>query len=239
MILMSMLRQGMKQARRSQIHRPAQLVVFSILLARATLLLVVISGLPAGAGEHALAQAKDASSYPDVDVHADDKIAIAVDPFDSSAKAAIFRVDYLKYGIMPMRIIITNNGDRPISLDDVRIHLMSAKNDKVPASEPEDVERKVATKDRVGSTIPIGPLKIHRGGKDADSKVEEDFKEFEYSALAVEPHTTRAGFLFYEVDGLGKDPLKGARMVFVKIRDADGKELFFFDVPLDKYLASR
>jgi hypothetical protein len=188
--------------------------------------ILVVSGRPVSAGEHPLAQAKDASSYPDVDIHPDDKIAIAVDPFDTSAKAAIFRVDYLKYDFMPMRIIITNNGDRPISLDDVRIHLMTAKSDKIPAAEPEDIERKVATRDRVG-------------GKDADSKVEQDFKEFEYSALAVEPHTTRAGFLFYEVDGLGGNPLKGARMVFVKIRDADGKELFFFDVPFDKYLAAR
>ena len=236
----------MKQTatRRFRLHRLARITLSFSLLSVATMLfllsavILVVSGRPVSAGEHPLAQAKDASSYPDVDIHADDKIAIAVDPFDSSAKAAIFRVDYLKYGFMPMRIIITNNGDRPISLDDVRIHLMTAKSDKIPAAEPEDIERKVATKDRVGSTIPIGPLKIHRGGKDADSKVEQDFKEFEYSALAVEPHTTRAGFLFYEVDGLGGNPLKGARMVFVKIRDADGKELFFFDVPFDKYLAT-
>ena len=170
---------------------------------------------------------------------AEDKLSIAVDPFDTPSKMQVFRVDYQKYGIVPLRIIVTNSGDRPISLNDVRIHLITAANDKIPAAEPGDVERKVATRDRVGSTVPIGPLKIHRGGKDADSKVEQDFSEFEYSALAVEPHTTRSGFLFYDVEELGKNPLKGGRLVFRNIRDADGKELFSFEVPLDKYLSKK
>ena len=200
---------------------------------------LLVAPLPLLAADHPLPPAGDASTYPDADTRAEDKVAIAVDPFDTPAKVQVFRVDYLKYGFMPLRIIVTNNGDRPISLNDVRIHLMTPGNDKIAAAEPEDVERRVATRDRVGSTIPIGPLKIHRGGKDADSKVEQDFAEFEYSALAVEPHTTRAGFLFYDVEGLGKNPLKGARLVFREIRDADGKELFFFEVHFDKYLAAK
>ena len=197
------------------------------------------SFLPASAGQTpsaAPSSAKDAASYPAFDAHPDDHVAIAADPYDTPAKEKLFRVDYLKYDILPIRIIVTNSGDKPISLDQVRIHLVPAIGDRVQASEPEDVERRVSTKDRVGSRIPIGPISIHRGGKDSDAKIEEDFHEHEYSALAVEPHTTRAGFLFYDVSGLGKQPLKGAKLLVRRVQDASGKELFYFEVPFDKYL---
>ena len=39
--------------------------------------------------------------------------------------------------------------------------------------------------------------------------MEEDFKSLEYAAVAVEAHTTRAGFIYYDVDGI-PIPLAGA-----------------------------
>ena len=50
------------------------------------------------------------------------------------------------------------------------------------------------------------------------------------------PHSTRAGFLFYDMQGLGDTPLKGANLNLRDLRDASGKELFYFQIPLDKYL---
>jgi hypothetical protein len=189
--------------------------------------------------QQAPAPSKDATSYPAFDTHPDDHLTIAADPYDTAEKEKLFRVDYLKYDILPIRIIVTNSGDKPVSLDQVRIHLVPAMGDRIQASEPEDVERKVSTKDRVGSRIPIGPISIHRGGKDSDAKIEQDFHEHEYSALAVEPHTTRAGFLFYDVSGLGKQPLKGAKLLVRRVQDANGKELFYFEIPFDKYLNAK
>jgi hypothetical protein len=72
--------------------------------------------------------------------------------------------------------------------------------------------------------------------KTPDKKVEQDFSDFEYSAVTVPPHSTRAGFLFYDMQGLGNKPLKGAKLTLRDLRDADGKELFSFDIPFDKYL---
>jgi hypothetical protein len=65
--------------------------------------------------------------------------------------------------------------------------------------------------------------------------VEQDFHEFEYSAVAVEAHTTRAGFLFYDVEGLA-NPLAEGKLNLRMLRNADGKELFYFEIPFDKYL---
>ena len=203
-------------------------------------LLVVWLALPALASDHSPPPVQPATSFAAVAVHDDEKVAIAVEPYDTKEKEGIFRVDYLSHGVMPVRLIVTNNGDRPISLSDARILFMTAAGDKIQAAEPEDVERLMSQKERQGSKIPMpGPIPaIKLKPKASDKDVEEDFNTLEYQALVVEPHSTRAGFLFYDVSQLDH-PLEGAKMHLVKLRDADGKELFYFEIPFDKYLRSK
>jgi len=165
---------------------------------------------------------------------------VAAEPYDTREKEAIFRIDYLGHGVMPVRLIVTNNGDRHISLRDARILFLTASGDRIQAAEPEDVERLLSDKERKGSKIPMpGPIpNIKLKPKASDKDVEADFDTFEYGALVVEPHTTRAGFLFYDVSGLDH-PLQGAKLHLHKLRDADGNELFYFEIPFDKYLTSK
>ena len=183
--------------------------------------------------------AKDAATYPAVDIHQDEHVAIAAEPYNTEEKVKMFRVNYLDHQFLPIRIIITNSGDRPISLNDVRINFVSAHGDRIPAAEPDDIERRISLRDKQGSSIPVGPIHIHTKPKSPNGKVEEDFSEFEYGALVVEAHTTRAGFLFYDIQGLGSAPLRGAKLVFRQVKDADGKELFYFEIPFDKYLQTQ
>jgi hypothetical protein len=151
----------------------------------------------------------------------------------------LFRVDYVSHGVLPVRLIVTNNSDRPISLRDARIIYITAEGGRIPAAEPEDVERLMTANEKQGKKIPItGPLSIHLKPKASDKDIEQDFDTFEFQALVIEPHTTRAGFLFYDVSGLNH-PLKGALLNLHTIKDADGKELFYFEIPFDKYLKSK
>ena len=205
-------------------------------LSLALALLFTAIALPAS--DHALPPARDASTYAAFDAHPNEKVTIAAEPFDTKEKVSIFRIDYLKNGFMPIRIIVTNDGDRPISLVDARIHFISAARDEIPAAEPEDVEQRMTHVSNTGRKIPMPAPLPPMGGKPKtpDAKIEQDFSEFEYAAIAVEPHTTRAGFLFYDVEGLGSDPLRGAKLYLRELRDADGKQLFAFEIPFDKYL---
>jgi hypothetical protein len=188
--------------------------------------------------EHAPPPAGVATSYPAFDLHANEQVAIAADPYNTPEKASIFRFKYLQYGFMPIRIIVTNNGDKPISLIDARINFITAAGDKIPAAEPEDIERRLGVKrPDSGYKLP-GPLP-RVGNKSSKNKdVDEDFHTYEYSAVAVEAHTTRAGFLFYDVQGLA-NPLAGAKLNLRLLRNSEGKELFYFEIPFDKYLATR
>jgi hypothetical protein len=196
--------------------------------------------LPAIAADHTPPPVQPATSFPAVEVHADEHVAIAVEPYDTKEKESIFRVNYLDHDVMPVRLIITNLGDRPISLRDARILFVTAEGDRIQAAEPEDVERLMTAKERQGTKIPLpGPLPpIRTKPKGSNKEIEQDFDTFEYSALAVEPHTTRAGFLFYDVSGLSH-PLIGGKLLLKTIRNADGNELFFFEIPFSKYLQSK
>jgi hypothetical protein len=203
-------------------------------------LLAVVLSFAAWANGHKEPPVQPATSFAAVEVHEKEKVAIAAEPYDTREKESIFRVDYLSHGVMPVRLIITNNGDRPISLRDARILFQTPAGDRIQAAEPEDVERIMTLKEREGRRIPLpgGIPAIHTKAKASDKDIEADFNQFEYQALVVEPHTTRAGFLFYDVSQL-EDPLKGSKLHLHALRDADGHDLFYFEIPFDKYLQSK
>jgi hypothetical protein len=203
-------------------------------------LLALGLAVPVLASDHTPPPVQPATAFAAVEVHEDEKVAIAAEPCDTKEKQAIFRVDYLGHGVMPVRLIVTNNGNRPISLRDARILFLTAAGDKIQAAEPEDVERLMTRKEREGKKIPMpGPIpSIKLKPKASNKDIEQDFNTFEYQSLVVEPHTTRAGYLFYDVSDLDH-PLRGAKFHLHKLRDADGNELFYFEIPFDKYLKSK
>ncbi|HEX3985826.1 MAG TPA: hypothetical protein VHX13_04370 [Acidobacteriaceae bacterium] len=194
---------------------------------------------PVMAADHAPPPAKPATAYPALDYHQKEQVAIAAVPCLNRDQCKFFRIDYLRYGFIPIRIIVTNLGDRPISLSDARILFVDSSRDRIQAAEPRDVDRRIGFPGPNQRTIPVGPIKLHMHSKNQASKVEADFDEYEYAALAVEPHTTRAGYLFYDINGLAPDPLHGANLVLSQLKNADGQQLFFFQIPLDKGIAAQ
>ena len=207
---------------------------------RAIPLLLLGLALPAGGSSHTSPPVQPATTFAAVEVHEDEKVAIAAEPYDTREKGAIFRVDFIGHGVMPIRLIVTNNGDKPINLREARIFFITAAGDRIQTAEPEDVERLMTRKEREGKKLPMpSPIPaIKLKPKASNKEIEEDFDTFEYGALVVEPHTTRAGFLFYDVSGL-KNPLAGAKLYLHDLRDADGKQLFYFEIPFNKYLQSK
>jgi len=196
--------------------------------------------VPALARSHKVPPVQPATSYAAVEVHEKEKVAIAAEPYDTREKESIFRVDYLSHGVMPVRLIVTNLGNRPINLSEARILFQTAAGDRIQAAQVEDVQRLMTRKERMGGKIPMpGPIpSIHLKPKGSIKEIQADFDQFEYQALVVEPHTTRAGFLWYDVSELD-DPLKDAKLHLHALRDADGHELFYFEIPFNKYLQSK
>ena len=208
---------------------------------RAIPLFLLWLALPAVASDHTPPPVQPATTFAAVEVHDDEKVAIAVEPYDTRERESIFRSRLSE----PRRDAGAPDRDqqrRPAHLSArCADSFLTAAGDKIPAAEPEDVERLMTRKERQGSKIPMpGPIpNIKLKPKASNKEIEEDFDTFEYQALVVEPHTTRAGFLFYDVSRSGPSAEGRQDCTCVKLRDADGNELFYFEIPFDKYLRSK
>jgi hypothetical protein len=192
------------------------------------------------AADHTPPPVQPATEFAAFETHNDEHLSIAAEPYDTREKGVLFRVDFLSHGILPIRLIVTNNGETPISLRDARILFVTSTGDRIQAADPEDVERLMTRKEREGGKIPLpGPLpSIKLKPKASNKEIEQDFDTFEFQALVIEPHTTRAGFLFYDIGGLNH-PLQDALLNLHTIKGADGKELFYFEIPFNKYLKTK
>ena len=70
-------------------------------------LLMVVFGLTlsAMASDHTPPAVQPATSFAAVEVHDKEKVAIAVEPYDSREKESIFGVDYLGHGVGGVRLL--------------------------------------------------------------------------------------------------------------------------------------
>lgn len=187
--------------------------------------------------------AQPADKYAAFDMHTPEKVTIAADPCDDPKVCPFFRLPYLQHGFLPVRVVITNDSDRALSLDEVRIQFISANNDKIPAALPDDLQRRLfSTKQVTGRRIPmpapIPPITLH--DKPVDKQITDDDADFGFQGTVVNAHATLAGYLFYDVRELDDPAMKGAELYVKEIRTLDGKQqLFAFQIPFDKWLAAQ
>jgi len=170
--------------------------------------------------------AENAASYASKDSHPNEKVTIALDVYDSSPKDEVFTTHYMQEGILPVFLVITNDGDRPISLTQMHAQLVTAGRAKLDSLGVNDVMRRVGHVN-VSSTNPGGrktPIPIPGTGGKNKSRAK-------FSAYAVEPHSTQGGFLFFDIQDL-RNPAAGAHLYIDGVRDSGGTELMYFDVPV-------
>jgi hypothetical protein len=176
---------------------------------------------------------ENAATYPRKDSHPEEKITAAVDVYNAAPKDDIFVTNYAQEGILPVFLVITNDGNKPISVNKMQAQLVTSGRAKLDALTADDIMRRVAHAN-VSSTNPgrTTPFPIPGGNKNkkAQQKAEE-VNRARFSAFAVEPHTTQAGFLFFDIDGV-RNPVQGAHIYLSGMRDAGGTELMYFDIPV-------
>jgi hypothetical protein len=178
--------------------------------------------------------AKTAINYPAHDLHRDEKVAIAADPYDNTEKAKIFTINFASHGFLPIFFIVTNDSDQPVSIAKMHITLTTANNSKLTPIETDDLYRRLSNPQAKTSTN--NPLPFPRKVKGGVTKQEMDeIESSQFAARAVEPHTTQSGFLFFDVADINS-PLRGADIDITGVDDAKGNELLFFEIPIDKYL---
>jgi len=116
----------------------------------------------------------------------------------------------------------------------LRIEYITVKRDKIEPATTDDISRRVEhLKRNPSSTHEKVPVT-------KDKHVVETVDELDQAQFVpnlVGPHSTRSGFLFFDIGGLAA-PEAGAH-VYLTGFTIGGKELFYFDISLEKYLSSQ
>jgi len=179
--------------------------------------------------------AQPAKTYPAHDEHPSEGMTLGLDPYDMADKASIFSVHYNDVGLLPIFVVITNDGEQPVSLSGMKAEFVTVDRIKIPPATEDDIYRRIA---RPPGTISPNPLPWPKKAKGSVSKdAMEEIQNAQFAAKAVEPHGTQSGFMFFDVSEISI-PLAGARFYLTGVRDAKGNELMYFEVQLEKYLSA-
>jgi hypothetical protein len=188
------------------------------------------------AKDFVMPQPQPGRTYPAHDEHRAEQVTVALDPYDMAGKAKIFNVHYGEFGFVPIFLVVTNDGNQPIELAGMEAQLVTANRTKIPPASEQDIERRLVHPSAKRSQYPLPfPRTKVKGGLNKGTR--EEIQGAQFAAKAVEPHSTKAGFLFFDVSDIPA-PLAGAHFYLTGVRDAKGNELMYFEVPLEKYLAA-
>jgi hypothetical protein len=198
--------------------------------------ILLVSSVVCLAGKHfVMPVAQPAKTYPAHDEHSSESVTLGLDPYDLPDKANIFSIHYSDVGLMPIFVVITNDGDQTVALSGVKAELVTVNRTKIPPASEDDIYRRIA---RPTGTISPNPLPWPKKAKGSISKdAMEEIQNTQFVAKAVEPHGTQSGFMFFDVSDIS-NPLAGAHFYLTGVRDARGNELMYFEVPLEKYLSA-
>jgi hypothetical protein len=221
----------------NQVMLPKFRLLFLPRLLSLSLGVFVLCGALLAAKEFVQPAVHPAQAFAANDDHKDEQVAVAIDPYDMQDKAEIFSVNYRSMGLLPVRLIITNDSDQPISLTQMKPTLVTVNRTKLLPLAPDDIFRRLSHPEPSERKLPlpIPPGKKIKGG--VKQQVHDEVEAAHFSAEAVEPHSTRAGFLFFDVQDIST-PLAGAHFYLTGVRNDQGNDLMYFEIPLEKYLST-
>jgi hypothetical protein len=183
------------------------------------------------AKDFTLPHANDARTYAAHEAHADEHVTIAVDPYDTPAKAEIFKTDWREHDFLPVLLVVSNDRNGPIALNDMKVQWVTANRSKLSPATDDDLARRLAkVKNPSRRTFP-NPLPNRGPAPSMGKAARQEVDAAQFRALAVEPHTTKAGFLFFDIQDI-KEPLAGAHVYVSGVKGNNGQELFYFDIPV-------
>ena len=181
-------------------------------------------------------QVKGADEYPARQKQGD--FTVAVKPFqtDEEVEEAFGKAKPLKYGFLPVLVVIDNNSDHSLSLEQLMVRFITSDRDGLEPTSGEDLtyyQPSTRPKERpryIPSVPGLGRPKLKKGPL---AKPEITGREFKAPVIA--PHTSASGFFYYDT-GTQSDPIPGANIYISGIRNLNtGKELFYFEIPLAPY----
>ncbi|MBV9574646.1 MAG: hypothetical protein JOY93_11380 [Acidobacteriales bacterium] len=175
--------------------------------------------------------ARAAGTYPAHDEHTTEAVSVGIDPYDAPSKASIFSINYSSLGLLPVFLVVTNDGDQPITLMEIKAQLVTGDRAKLSPVTEDDIYRRLSHPSARVNPYPLPfPTKV-KGS--VSKQARDEIQTAQFAARAIEPHTTHAGFLFFDVSGVSA-PLSGTHFYLNGVHNSKGDELMYFDVDLSR-----
>jgi hypothetical protein len=158
------------------------------------------------------------------------ELTIAVQPFDDpeEAKSAFGKLNPYEHGVLPVLVVMKNDGKSTVRFETMQVMYVAPRGRKVDSTPAADVlYLKAGGRPKVSnSPIPTGGprIKISKNPLKNDVIVERAF-----SAKMLPPGDSAHGFFYFQTGHT-----RGTSIYISGITEAgSGKELFFFEIPLD------
>lgn len=182
--------------------------------------------------DFSMPKVQPAAAYPAHDFHPKELVTVALVPYDGPPKSNIFVVNYREANLLPVLLVITNDSDQPIELSGMKPELVSGGGSKMSPETEDDIYRRVSHPQASGARVPLPfPTRRVKGG--VNTKEWNEIESAQFKAKAVEPRSTQAGFLFFDISDVA-DPLKDAHFYVTGVRDSSGNDLMYFEVLVNK-----
>jgi len=199
-------------------------------------LLVVVFCAQSFAGYKSVkVKAEPARSYP---FHQQQgTLTIAVDPYDTKEKlkTAFDLKELEQMGIVPVHVIISNDGEDPVAISGQDINLLDPSNRSFEPLAVDEVVRAVVYKESPRTRNPSpSPIPFPRGsGRRGDAfEIETDLTNKSLRDLRVPPKSNSGGFVFFRLPN-NRAKLGGYRVYIPGIRNLKTREsLLFFEIEL-------
>lgn len=155
-------------------------------------------------------------------------VTVAVVPFHTEALAsqAFGKLNPYQYGITPVLLLIRNDSKETLSLQGMRIEYIDKSRDRIEATPPGEVKYNRSPKRPSMTPSPIPGIRL--GGK-KNPLAAAEIEGRAFSAKMLPAGESAYGFLYFQTGHRS-----GSHIYITGIQQAStGKELFYFDVPLD------
>lgn len=160
-----------------------------------------------------------------------EKVTIAVQPFDTQEKTrlAFNKLDPNRYGILPVLVIIRNDGSDTLMLEGLRAEYIAESQQKVEAIPSREVAKVNAPGRPRISGGPL-PTQIPRSSTKKNPLSDWTIEGRAFAAKALPPGESASGFFYFEARHR-----PGASLYLTGLRVAPNRrELFYFEIPLDQ-----
>jgi hypothetical protein len=114
----------------------------------------------------------------------------------------------------------------------MQAQLITGRREKINAASSDEIYRRLSHVNASGPKYPL-PFPRTKVKGAVGKKALDEMDAAQFSAKAVEPHSTQSGFVFFDVTGISS-PLAGARFYMSGLRNAKGADLFYFEIPFQK-----